>query len=446
MKDNIRLLPASIPVDDIIKKFGRITGERLILMMSYIYTVGFWKYNIKDANIQVSAEHLKCLGGNKLMKKTPHREEEGMSKEEVVISASGKSSHIEKKRIREGEGVVMYIVLLDYAIERGWLQRDSSYRVGEYSKSIRYLNRDNLFQHYQEYQLTSKNAIKALKKLTDANRQTFAKRSPSHQKIYDSVNGLVFHDTEAFDWVMALPDGIKKNNLFICLYHLRSSREIWKTDKNGRVYTWPVVMPQELRKFITWNGKTLWQLDVTHCHPLLHVVLYPDWTETGYEEWKADTILEKKKYQALCEQGLLYDFLNDKLGDTKYDISDPDMKRLFKNEVFQQVFYGHPDSKKVSSGNISKVFAEAFPYLWGELSALKTPNHRELSNIMMNMEAEIFVKGVISNCLQKDGTFPMVTIHDCIMTTEDGIGTVRLAIEEEFKRIQMNPLVKVKTS
>lgn len=422
MKENTVLIPADIPIGDIFSKFGRITGERLILMMSYVYTVGFWKYNIKDANIQVSADHLRCLGGDTIMKKTQHKEEEDKEK-----------------------GRKMYLVLLDYAIERGWLQRDSSYCVGEYSKSIRYLDRDNLFQHYQEYQLTSKNAIKALKKLIDANRKTFAEKSVCHKKIYDSVNGLIFHDTAAFNWVMALPDGIKKTNLFICLYHLRSSREIWKTDKNGRVYTWPVVMPNELRQFITWNGNTLWQLDVTHCHPLLHTVLYPDWTETGYEEWKAETILEKKKYQALCEQGLLYDFLNDKL-ERKYDVSDPDMKRLFKNEVFQQVFYGHPDSKKVSSGNISKVFAEAFPYLWGELESLKTPNHRELSNIMMAMEAEIFVGGVIENCLRRPGTFPMVTIHDCIMTTEDGIGTVRLAIEEEFKRIQLNPLVKVKLS
>lgn len=406
------LLPANIPVDDVLSEFGRITGERLLLMLSYIYGVGFWKYRFKDANFQVSSDVLVMLGGNK--------------------QVHSKSTNIKKNG--EKRGRKMYLILLEYAIEeRKWIERDDSYKVGEYSKSFRYRNRDETFLHQQRYFLTSKNAIKAYNKLIDRNKMAFAEKSVCHKKIQDSVMSLTFDEMEAFNWVMSLSDGAKKNNLFIGLYHFRSSKQLWKTDKNGRVYTWPVILPKELRKFIKYSGNDLWQLDVSHCHPLLHTIIYPDDEECG------ETYLEKKKYQAFCEQGMLYSFIGSKMKH-KLDLGDEDQKRMLKETIFHQVFYGHPDSPM---GEIGKIFSEEFPYLWKTMCKMKTPNHRHLPNIMMNLESEIFVGAVVERLLQiPNQTFPIVTIHDCILTTSDGVGYVRSAIEEEFKSIFMNPMIK----
>jgi flagellar biosynthesis regulator FlaF len=284
----------------------------------------------------------------------------------------------------------------------------------------------------ERYDLTTVAAIR-IRKADILHRKTnFAKTSEVHQKIVQSIDSLTFDYTEAIKYVATLSDADAKSHRKNVIGLFIAGETEWATDKQGRNYTLMVSVPRDIRRFFSYDNQPLWVVDISSSQPLLHALLYPNESD------------EKEKYLSIVEDGRFWDFMNDQNGGT-VDLTDPDERSEFKVRIFREVFFSYPKSKKGKPRTFASIFEREFPILWSEMDATKMKSGPKqsgpLAKAMQQTEAEAVADAVSS---LKDRPYPLITIHDAIVTTEDGVADVRQSIKASFATVGLNPPLSVK--
>lgn len=190
-------------------------------------------------------------------------------------------------------------------------------------------------------------------------------------------------------------------------------------------------MARKLRPFASYKGKPLWMADVSCCQPCLLSLLY---------EGDSD---EKQRYIQVVKNSTFYSFLNERLSEP-YDLSDEDTKRLFKQEVFHRIFYG---SNWAKANELYQIFESEFPILVGLVRNAKWHHHRDLPVRLQTIEADFVINEVAAELasLHADEDFCLITVHDCLITTEEFIDECATQLRLAFKkRLGFEPTVKVK--
>jgi hypothetical protein len=409
ISDNASLtLPHKLDVSAIKKLFENdpnAFAERALIFVSYIYVKGLCRFDEKDAPISIHSDLLRLMMGTK----------------------DRKGRDIKRRRgNREITTIASYVYIMQKLSSAGIIEVQSDFRIKFYTATYRLKDRgEGVFEAQKTYVLTNKIAIKAFRKFKLERRKRFMDRSKSHEKIMSSVMELEY-DKDAAE--AAIGDCSK-----LRVYHqlILNSPDCWTTDKQGRVYTLPVIIPRALRPFFRWRGERLMIVDISSCQPLLHTIIYGAFNYEGKEVYL---------YKYLCESGKLYSFLNESLV-APYDINDEDQYKELKTRLFGEVYYGHPD--KQDRGELWHIFRKSFPFLAQKLDELKARDHRPLPRLMQEIEADIVIKEVIGNSLDSD--FPLVSIHDAVMTTKEGVPYVRKKIEEVFLNdLRLVPKIKNK--
>jgi hypothetical protein len=388
------ILPEKVKVSQVLNELGRPLGERYLLLLSYFYVRGLlWKKVAgKLGNfISVHSSLLRRLGGEK------------------------------------------YADLIKYGVKQKQLsEKRRPAIVGKQSQAY-LLNRDVLsLTSQQRYQLTTKAAIRVRTEHAANERQAFISNGAVHRKIAESIAKLTFNYSSAFHYVATLPDGEAKTHRRNIVEMLLADGAVWSWDPQGRNYTIMVQMPRDLRRFFSYGKQPLYVVDITSSQPLLHVLAYS--TESA----------EKKRYQSIVEQGQFWDFLNDAAG-KPFDLADPEQKATFKEEVYQQVFYAYHEPKQGVTARFAVIFKKEFPILWGELNAMKKSagpkQSGPLAKVMQRTEAEAVADAILS---LKDKPYPLISIHDAIVTTKAGLADVQHALKQSFSTAHLNPMLAVK--
>jgi hypothetical protein len=165
---------------------------------------------------------------------------------------------------------------------------------------------------------------------------------------------------------------------------------------------------------------------------MLHVHLYP-----------ADST-EKNRYLSIVQSGKFWGFMNDATG-KPFDLSDEDDKAELKEMVYQQIFFAYREPMKGTTATFAVIFKREFPILWSEINALKMSKGPKqsgpLAKLMQQNEAEIVVEAILS---LKDKPYPLISIHDAIVTTKDGLDDVEQALKQSFEPVGLVPQLAVK--
>jgi len=326
-----------------------------------------------------------------------------------------------------------YRSLIDYGLTKRFLIKSpKTFISGVQSYEYR-LNPEVLsLKSQQRYELTTVASRGARNADRDKRKTDFAKTSPTHQKIVQSIDGLTFDYSAAITFVAGLPDGDGKTHRKNIIGLFIVGETEWTTDKQGRNYTLMVSVPRNLRRFFSYGNQPLWVVDISSSQPLLHALLYPDYCD------------EKKKYLTIVEDGRLLDFLNDASGGT-FDLDDPDDRSELKSQVFQEVFYSYSESQKGSPKPFATVFRREFPVLSAAIKETKNTSGPKqsgpLAKAMQQTEAEAVADAILS---LKDKPYPLISIHDAIVTTEDGLVDVQQALKDTFTTAGLNPPLTVK--
>jgi len=206
---------------------------------------------------------------------------------------------------------------------------------------------------------------------------------------------------------------------------------LFADDSQGRLYHNVSQMARKLRPFASYKGKPLWMADVSCCQPCLLSLLYERDSE------------EKQRYIQIVKNSTFYLFLNERLTEP-YDLSDEDSKRQFKEEVFHRIFYG---SNWAKANELYQIFESEFPILVGLVRNAKWHHHRDLPVRLQTIEADVVINDVAAELasLHADEDFCLITIHDCLITTEEFVDECATHLRLGFKRcLGFEPTVKIK--
>jgi len=193
----------------------------------------------------------------------------------------------------------------------------------------------------------------------------------------------------------------------------------------GRVFTNITGLPRELRPFLRLDGEPLVEIDVSACQPLLLYQLY----QKGEPE--------VTKYLDVVLSGQFYETL-DKLLEKPYG---KERRDELKRAIFTQVFF---DEIWPVKSPLCQAFYDQFPVLYSEIVKFKTPNYKALSHRLQRDEAEIVINTVVGR-LMENPIIPVVTVHDCILTTPAHAKEVESLLKEAFaEKVGVMPNVKHK--
>jgi len=124
----------------------------------------------------------------------------------------------------------------------------------------------------------------------------------------------------------------------------------------------------------------------------------------------------------------------------KHDLNDDEQKAKMKELIFQQVFYSYSEGKKGAKGVFAQAFSREFPLLWEQINAAKKKHGPKqssgLSKAMMWVEAGGVFAAI--NAL-KHKPYPLISIHDAIVTTKDGVADVVAALSAAFVTAKLEP-------
>ena len=406
------LLPEGIKSDEILEKLGKSLGERYLLIISSFYSRGLLKKKVKKELGNYLAGHWKILrkiGGEK------------------------------------------YAILLKMAVmDFHHLKRSARVPVANVQSGSYALNASTLnLKHQFRYELTTVHAKHARSEHQRERQREFAAKHSVYSKIASSVDGLSFDYAAAIAYVATMPDGdakspllkeqinaAKKNHRVLVLEQLALGEMPWVLDKQGRNYTVLVSVPRDIRVFFSFGGKPLWVVDVSSSQPMLHALLYPSECD------------EKKKYlsvvQSKSASSGFWTFMRDAAG-AKHDLNDDEQKAEMKELIFRQVFFSYSEGKKGAKGVFAQAFKREFPMLWEQINAAKKKHGPKqssgLSKAMMWVEAGGVFDAI--NAL-KHKPYPLISIHDAIVTTKEGVADVTDALSAAFVTAKLEPRLAAK--
>jgi hypothetical protein len=136
--------------------------------------------------------------------------------------------------------------------------------------------------------------------------------------------------------------------------------------------------------------------------------------------------------------------MNDEAG-KPFDLSDDDDKAELKESVYQQIFFAYREAKKGATGAFAVTFKRNFPILWSEIDAAKfvkgSKQSGPLAKVMQQTEAEAVSDAILA---LKDKPYPLISIHDAIVTTKEGVKDVEQALKQSFLPVSLVPRLTVK--
>lgn len=143
---------------------------------------------------------------------------------------------------------------------------------------------------------------------------------------------------------------------------------------------------------------------------------------------KMDLPDDVKAYIALTERGVLYEELGKVFGITDRE----EIKKLF----FQRVLFCKPHKHPISTA-----FSGRFPSVAAVIDRLKEKDHRRLAHYLQRSESATIIHGVCERLRLDHPDTPVLTIHDCVMTTKPHVETVRAVLRDQFAGMSLSPSV-----
>lgn len=231
-------------------------------------------------------------------------------------------------------------------------------------------------------------------------------------------------------------------------------------DSSGRLYTSVTNLKSELRQYLRYDGKRLYEIDIKTSQPLflgLSVLkdliaenssILPDIEKNPlpyvYQNMckLSNTFPDLKEYFDLIQYGDLYAYMKEQCGKT--DVTRDD----FKIDFFGYLFGPNLTDASI----VLQVMRDKFPTIHAYVKKIKQVDllraefvftnyhdfverykeyYAELSRQMRIVEADCMYNTIVNRLMNEFPQIPIFTIHDSILTTHPDI--VRRVMSEEFQ-------------
>ncbi len=292
---------------------------------------------------------------------------------------------------------------------------DNSYTAGVKCKSYALTSqyRDKPFRTLPIQDLKFKQHLDALK---DKKYQSL---SPLHKDMFKVMQNDFTFDCESAEKYFE-SNFSNENGIAFQLNALKEHEYYFSTDSNtGRVFTNYTNLKREFRKFIHHaSGERLVELDIKNSQPLFLASLYNQFSHSS-----------NSLYSNLCEQGIIYDYMQAKIGGSRDKVKTGFLTVLFSPK--------HWDSK------VKRVFQSDFPELLDYANHVKENRSNELALALQKCEADIVLNTVGSQLLQENISF--LSVHDSLIVTQSQSEYVKnLMARKISEQYNINPIITMK--
>lgn len=348
------------------------------------------------------------------------------------------------------------------AEEIGYVERDSSYRVGHYSQSYalrssynsaRLIRRTlsapslriNVCRWRESRQRAEWERIRHNKSLVDAVVCQYLWQNLRQIRIDDNFYA------------------VGKPAHQIAVEHLREG-ELWFTvDDYGRIHTNVTNLPKQLRKHLTVGGESLVTVDISESQPLFiaSALAREENNRTSRQReqrgeqaahrtpYVGHNMLDKNPlfgerigrdclsadlrcFLESCESRCLYQTIADRLGKTR-----DESKRAVMVAFFDKPWH---------QNTVTAAMDELFPSVTEAMRRIKTPDYRKLAHLAQRMESAFMFGRVVPQIRAQRPDLFVATIHDAVLTTADNGEFVRKVMLKEFAELGISPQVKVEAA
>ena len=289
----------------------------------------------------------------------------------------------------------------------------------------------------------------------------------SHQAD-EYVSKLRPQDSSLDEYIHKTPQYLRAlynvNNIRHHQYHLHIDNSV------HRLHSTLTFMQKELRHFLSYDGHALAGIDIKNCKPYTAcLILNPNfWTPNSnlplhfnilpacikslfspslihtiinYLNSVPSEIFDSYRNAVTSATRDIYEMIMDKVNalDVKNTYSRDDAKTLMFYILFSKNGYKHNNQtyRKIKwefSHTLFPEVAKLFHIIkQHDNSSTCDKEHSRLSRLLMSIESHI----ILNVCCQRiwndrNGTIPIFTIHDCIITTRDNIDYTTNVINEVF--------------
>ena len=327
----------------------------------------------------------------------------------------------------------------------GVIERDLSYKVGEYSRGYRLSARFR------------KQAFEFVE--VDAIEEVCVPKSQLETVLLENFKRVTV------DLANAMKDKVSMRGIY-SLMLMQKGKWYSHCDEFGkRLHNNIVNMPKDTRQYLSVDGVKLVNLDNANSQPLILGIEirdrinllsplygYPspspcnvptinhiELTESVIKIRDRINLLSPlppspcnvptiNHYIELTESGNFYHYLSTKLNMPVEKIK----KNLFSQWLFCKKHYG-----------IGKEMEKLFPDVTAEIVEMKKRDYKNVARLLQRRESDIMIRGV---CLTLMSVYPHIwfaPIHDSILTTPDNADAVQHVITQEFKNYNATPTIRV---
>jgi len=260
--------------------------------------------------------------------------------------------------------------------------------------------------------------------------------------------------------------------------HVFSQKYYWiKKDKYGRIHTPITSLMKTLRKYLTYKGQKLVGIDISNCQPFLFIHCIKqyygfqgnkrNWIEQLEKDNPGEYYEDLKKYEELCQQGKLYEYVYEmemeinEHGLIEFEKIHKEYEAHLKLESWKDNKYsGFEDARDevkkrvqilLNSSNraiprYKPIFEFIFPTVYKILYNLKKDDHRNYTRKLQKLETDLVLRKVCKKFTTKYKDAPIYTIHDNIITTLDFMNSLKtIVLDETEKFIGLKPPIKIDT-
>jgi hypothetical protein len=263
-----------------------------------------------------------------------------------------------------------------------------------------------------------------------------------------------------------------KNGDFYMRYH---------PETDGRIHTNLTGFPKDLRKFLRYDEKRLGEIDISASIPTFLYYLMSNLnnensivyevissTKSYYNHYMLvkslidiDSI-EVEHFGNLIKSGGFYNYFIEEFHTIeKFDENlEPDeyflreVKRIFERDfdgdmedlrmVMKKNILAMLNAKPAQYLNEEAVFQCDFPSIHRFIKDLKRKNHKHFSHLMLQLESHFMLHLLarkMNNYFKRK--IPILTLHDCIITTEDNIMELKkFMLKTLSKELKFTPVIK----
>jgi len=255
-----------------------------------------------------------------------------------------------------------------------------------------------------------------------------------HMHLYDFLTKVEIDHPSALSSISGLPVE-EYNPCRVAIDKFLNKEFFLYSDEYGRVHTNITSLKSSLRKYLTFQGKKLVNVDIINSQPLF-LLLIPSILPTircTFSNCFENNTMDIFKYKSFVEHGELYEYLMREFG-----FED---RRQFKEAFFRDVFFGKkvPWQRKVH-------FDELFPTVAKILDEVKKDDYKSLAWMMQRAESNLIITQICGRLMDEHKDCFISTIHDSILTTVDQADKIERIMKQEFQKLGILPSIRVESA